>query len=79
MLDATQLGWIEAEALAQCRRSIGAMQDEHGLSLDVNVRRSMIVRVYDHAKPIEAENGRHRRLATKPKRFGKGIAELTTR
>jgi hypothetical protein len=53
------------------------MQDERGLSsrsLDVNVRRSMIVRANDHPQPVEAKNRRHCRLVAKPKRFGKSAA-----
>jgi hypothetical protein len=79
ILDAIEFGPVESEALAQRRRSIRAMQDENGLSdrsLDVNVRRSIIVRVNGHAQPIKAENGRHYRLVTEPKRFGKWIAAL---
>jgi hypothetical protein len=79
ILDATEFGQVEAEALARRRRSIRAMQEEHGLSgrsLDVHVRWSMIVRVNGHAQPIKAENGRHYRLVTQPKRLGKWIAAL---
>ena len=39
----------------------------------------MIVRVNDHAQPIEAENGRHNGLLAKPKRFGKPMTPPKTR
>ena len=62
--DATRLGPVEAEALAQRQRSTGAIEGRNtaspARSLDVNMRGSMIVRVNDHAQPIEAENGRQR-------------------
>ena len=60
-----------------------AMQKKHrlfGRSYDVNVRRTMIVRVDDHAQPVDAENNRHCHTIAKPKRLGKVIAaEAPTR
>jgi hypothetical protein len=50
------------------------MQDERslaGCSDDVNMRRSMIVRINYDAQASEAENSRHFRTISKPKRLGK--------
>ena len=50
------------------------MQDEHGLagrSLDVDVRRAMIVWVDDHAQAIEAQDSQHRRNYIRTQALGK--------
>lgn len=50
------------------------MQDEHGFagrSLDVDVRRAMIVWVDDHAQAIEAQDSRHRQNYIRTQALGK--------
>lgn len=60
--DPPQVSPVKAAVLAQLGRAIGAVQEEHHLataSSDADMRRPMIVRVDDHAQPVDAEDGRH--------------------
>src|SRR5258708_10608737 len=62
LFDAVHFAQIEPVALAQLGRPARAVQKEYRFairSFDVDVRGSVIVRIYDHAQAIEPMNGRH--------------------
>src|SRR5438067_8312037 len=81
-LDPTRLAHAEPVAFAELQRSARAVQEEHGLAAcsdDMDMRRSMIVGIYDHAKPIKPMNGRHRVSVSETQALGNVLPRLPKR
>lgn len=60
--DAPHIPEGEPMGLAQFRRAIGAVQDEHGfaaLSPDVDMRGAMVSGIDHHAQGVESQDSRH--------------------